>query len=92
MVLENVHSSQTLPCICLPFPISTRTQKVAGGDNIAPDGRQLSQLRGEWPSGPASSISFTEVKHGCVRSETGWATFRMNDQNTAHSAVLRKGR
>ena len=45
----------------------------------------------EWPSGPASSISFTEVKHGCVRSETGWATFRMNDQ-TAHSAVLRKGR
>ena len=36
--------------------------------------------RGEWPSGPASSISFTEVKHGCVRSETGWATFQMNDQ------------
>ena len=48
-------------------------------------------LRGEWPSGPASFISFTEVKHGCVRSETGWATFQMNDQKTAHSAVLRKG-
>ena len=46
----------------------------------------------EWPSGPASSISFTEVKHGCVRSETGWVTFQMNDQKTAHSAVLRKGR
>ena len=40
-------------------------------------------LRGEWPSGPASSISFTEAKHGCVRSETGWATFRMNDQNSS---------
>ena len=25
--------------------------------------------RGEWPSGPASSISLTEVKHGCVRSK-----------------------
>ena len=37
--------------------------------------------RVEWPSGPASSISFTEVKHGCVPSETGWATFWMNDQN-----------
>ena len=24
---------------------------------------------GEWPSGPASSINFTEVKHGCVRSK-----------------------
>ena len=48
--------------------------------------------RGEWPSGPGSSISLTEVKHGCVRSETGWATFQMNDQKTAHSAVLRKGR
>ena len=36
--------------------------------------------RGEWPSGPASSISLTEVKHGCVRSETGWVTFQMNDQ------------
>ena len=28
----------------------------------------------KWPSGPASSIGLTEVKHGCVRSETGWAT------------------
>ena len=46
-----------------------------------------STLRGEWPSGPASSISFAEVKHGCVRSETGWVTFRMNDQ-TAHSGTL----
>ena len=61
---------------------------------VAPDkkwwwgGTSAGKLRGEWPSGPASSISFTEVKHGCVRSETGWATFRMNDQ-TAHSAVLR---
>ena len=27
--------------------------------------------RGEWPIGPASSISWTEVKHGCVRSEDG---------------------
>ena len=33
-------------------------------------------LQGEWPSGPDSSISLTEVKHGCVRSETGWATFQ----------------
>ena len=48
-------------------------------------------MRGKWPSGPAKAISFTEVKHGCVRSETGWATFQMNDQKTAHSAVLRKG-
>ena len=32
--------------------------------------------RGEWPSSPASFISLTEVKHGCVRSETGWVTFR----------------
>ena len=55
------------------------------------DDTSLAQ-RGEWPSGPASSISFTEVKHGCVRSETGWATFQMNDQKTARSAVLRKGR
>ena len=39
----------------------------------------LEIFRGEGPSGPASSISFTEVKHGCVRSETGWATFQMND-------------
>ena len=54
--------------------------------------KTLAELRGEWPSGPASSISFTEVKHGCVRSETGWATFQMNDQKAAHSAVLRKGR
>ena len=48
--------------------------------------------RGEWPSGPAKPISFTEVKHGCVRSETGLVTFQINDQKTAHSAVLRKGR
>ena len=39
--------------------------------------------RGEWPSGPAIFISFTGVKHDCVRSETGWATFRMNDQNSS---------
>ena len=39
--------------------------------------------RGEWSSGPASSISLTEVKHRCVRSETGWATFQMNDQNSS---------
>ena len=31
---------------------------------------------GEWPISPAISISLTEVKHGCVRSETGWATSR----------------
>ena len=47
-------------------------------------GSHTGEWRGEWPSGPASSISFTEGKHGCVRSETGWATFQMNDQ-TAHS-------
>ena len=41
------------------------------------------RLWGEWPSGPASSLSFTEVKHGSVRSETGWATFHMNDQNSS---------
>jgi len=29
-------------------------------------------LRGEWPSGPASSISLTEIKHGSLQSETGW--------------------
>ena len=45
----------------------------------------LDTQRGEWPSGPASSISLTEVKHGCVRSETGWATFQMNDQNSSLS-------
>ena len=44
-----------------------------------------SKLWGEWPSGPASSISLTEVKHGCVRLETGWATFQMNDQNSSLS-------
>ena len=37
----------------------------------------------EWPSGPASSISSTEVKHGCVQSGTGWATFEMKDQNSS---------
>ena len=37
-------------------------------------------MRGEWPSGPAKTISFIEVKHGCVQSETGWATFQMNNQ------------
>ena len=26
---------------------------------------RIKGLRGEWPSGPTSSISFTEVKHGC---------------------------
>ena len=46
-----------------------------------PNRNLRAELRGEWPSGPASFISFTEVKHGCVRSETGWVTFRMNDQN-----------
>ena len=53
---------------------------------------KCTKMRGEWPSGPAKAISFTEVKLGCVRSETGWATFQMNDQKIAHSAVLRKGR
>ena len=43
----------------------------------------------EGQSGPASSISLTEVKLGCVRSETRWATLKMKDK-TAHSAVLRK--
>ena len=43
----------------------------------------------EWPSGPASPTSVAEVKNDCVRSETGWATFQMNDQN---ATVLWKGR
>ena len=46
---------------------------------------------GEWSSGPASSISLAEVRHGCVRSETGWVTSRWTTK-TAHSTVLRKGR
>ena len=41
--------------------------------------------RGEWPSGPASSISLTEVKHGCVRSEIGWTIFQMKDQSSSLS-------
>ena len=45
------------------------------------DARGAQEARA-WPSHPASSISFTEVKHGCVRSETGWATFQLNDQNS----------
>ena len=39
--------------------------------------------RGERPSGLASSISLSEVTHGYVRSETGWATFQMNDQKSS---------
>ena len=39
--------------------------------------------RGEWPSSPVSSISLTEVKHGCVRPDTEWATFQMKDQNSS---------
>ena len=39
--------------------------------------------QGEWPSSPASYISFTEVKHGCVWSEAGWVTFQVNDQNSS---------
>ena len=39
--------------------------------------------RGEGPSGTASSNSLTEVKRGCARSETGWADFQMNDQNSS---------
>ena len=27
------------------------------------------------------SASLTEGKYGCVRSESGWVTFQMNDQN-----------
>ena len=42
----------------------------------------LVQMQGEWPSGPASSTSLTKVKHGCVQSDSGWATFQMNDQNS----------
>ena len=45
--------------------------------------REFSSTTGEWPSGPANSISSTEVKDGCVPSETGWATFHMNDQNSS---------
>ena len=55
----------------------------------------LAFKRAEWPSGPASSISLTYVKHGCVRSETGWATFQMNNQNSSLSrpseGTLNKG-
>ena len=40
------------------------------------------QNRGEWPSGPASSVSLTEVKYGCAWSKTGWASSR-NDQNSS---------
>ena len=47
-------------------------------------------LWGEWPSGPANSISFTEVKHGCVGSGTAWVTFQLKDENS--STVLRKER
>ena len=43
------------------------------------DSDSHSPTTGEWPSGPVSSISLTEVKHGCVRSETGWVTFQIND-------------
>ena len=43
----------------------------------------MNLLQGEWPSGLASSIGLTEVKHGCVRSETGWATFQISDQNNS---------
>ena len=32
--------------------------------------------RGEWPSGPASSINFTEVKHDCVRSKNWMGDLR----------------
>ena len=38
--------------------------------------------RGEWPSGTANSTSLEEVKHGCIRSETGWATIQMNDKSS----------
>jgi len=41
------------------------------------------QVRVDWPSGQASSMSLTEVKHGCVQSETGWVTLQMNDQNSS---------
>ena len=37
----------------------------------------------EWPSGPASSIDLPEVKDGCARSESGWATFQLNEQNSS---------
>ena len=50
---------------------------------IVSDALRQAAQRGEWPSGPASSISLTEVKHSSVRSETGWATFQMNDQNSS---------
>ena len=46
-------------------------------------GKRLGAMRGEWPSGPASFISLAKVKRGCVRLETGWATFHMNDQNSS---------
>ena len=51
-------------------------------------GVRIHYLRGEWPSGPASSINLTEVKHGCIWSKTGWATFQMNSQNSSFSRPL----
>ena len=63
-------------CTLWNFKIKmTRTEKI--GLSVT------KQVWGEWPGGLTSSISFTEVKHGCVRSETGWATFQMNDQNSS---------
>ena len=32
-----------------------------------------------------ASISLTEVIHGCVRSEAGWATIHIDDQNNSLS-------
>ena len=37
----------------------------------------------EWPSGLASSISLTEVRHVCVRSGAGWVAFQMNSHNNS---------
>ena len=43
----------------------------------------LCKIVGATAPNPASSTCLAEVRHGCVRSETGWVTFQMNDQNTS---------
>ena len=59
---------------------SERNQKFEVLKEVKED---RSLMRSEWPSGQASSISLTAVKHGCILSENGWATFQMNIQNNS---------
>jgi len=46
------------------------------------------ELAREWPSDEvggqtAQPVPLTEVRHGCIWSETGWATSQMKDQNSS---------